>query len=485
MAKSNILRSNLVFGGAQIVQMLTIVLRAKLIAVMLGSAGMGLNAILQSVLHIVNNICACGIMQSSVREIAQVSTEQNAEKLHFRIQVFRRLLYISALLGLLICGLGAWPLSLLSLGKSSYTISFVVLGVGTMFFTLMQGEISILQGTRQVKSLAIASIVGSILSLIVCIPCYYFLHQEGVAWSIAIANFIYWLIYVYFTRKLKTRDVKVSLQQAFVEGKPMITLGFVLMMGSFLVTLFTYLTNISIRLLGSIDDVGLYQGAAAIATQSILVVTSVLAADFYPRLSAVVENKHEQNQLVNEQFNLVVVAVSSIACLVICFTPIIIRLLLSSDFLVVAPMLKLMAVALLFRGVWIIMSYVILSNGDRFSYFIYDGLIGNGLNFLICITAYYWGGLMGIGIANILTSILVACILFAVVYTKYKVRFTSSSKYTLLIGVVLMSLCYVLSAQWEYWSIIGLLVTMSWSFIILNRQYRLLANLQRRFKRKH
>lgn len=483
MAKTSIIRSNLIFGGAQIVQMLTIVLRAKLIAVMLGSAGMGLNAILQSVLHIINNVCACGIMQSSVREISQVYAEENKDKLYFKINVFRRLLLLSASLGLAICVLGAWPLSYVSLGDTSYIISFVVLGIGTMFFTLMQGEISILQGTRQVKALAASSIAGSLLSLAVCVPCYYYFGMKGIALSIAIANFVYWLIYLYFTRKIKAQKSTISLKQALIEGKPMITLGFVLMLGSFLVTFFTYLTNISIRLFGSINDVGLYQGAAAIATQSILVVTSVLAADFFPRLSAVVNDSEEQNSLVNEQFNIVVLSVVSIASIVVCFAPLIIRLLLSADFLVVSSMLKLMAVALLFRGVWIVMSYIILAKGDRKAYFIYDGLIGNGLNFLISILGYYWGGLTGIGIANVVASIIVAAILFAVSYQKYGVRLTKKSRQILLIAIVFIVLSFTLSSCCGNVSLLCMFATMAWSLYQLNKQYHLFASIQNRFKR--
>lgn len=483
MAKTSIIRSNLIFGGAQIVQMLTIVLRAKLIAVMLGSAGMGLNAILQSVLHIINNVCACGIMQSSVREISQVYAEENKDKLYFKINVFRRLLLLSASLGLAICVLGAWPLSYVSLGDTSYIISFVVLGIGTMFFTLMQGEISILQGTRQVKALAASSIAGSLLSLAVCVPCYYYFGMKGIALSIAIANFVYWLIYLYFTRKIKAQKSTISLKQALIEGKPMITLGFVLMLGSFLVTFFTYLTNISIRLFGSINDVGLYQGAAAIATQSILVVTSVLAADFFPRLSAVVNDSEEQNSLVNEQFNIVVLSVVSIASIVVCFAPLIIRLLLSADFLVVSSMLKLMAVALLFRGVWIVMSYIILAKGDRKAYFIYDGLIGNGLNYLISIAAYYLGGLTGIGIANVVASIIVAAILFAVSYQKYGVRLTKKSRQILLIAIVFIVLSFTLSSCCGNVSLLCMFATMAWSLYQLNKQYHLFASIQNRFKR--
>ena len=480
MSKTSIIKSNLVFGGAQIVQMLTIVLRAKLIAVMLGSAGMGLNSILQSVLHMVNNVCSCGIMQSSVREISQAYSDEDKSRLSRKIRVFRKLLSVSAVLGSVVCVLGAWPLSQMSLGDTSYIGSFVILGLGTMFFTLMQGEISILQGTRQVKALAVSSIIGSLVSLGVCVPCYYFFRMKGVAATIAIANFTYWLIYLYFTRRIGFEGSRIGLRQALKDGKQMIALGFVLMLGSFLVTLFTYLTNISIRFLGSINDVGLYQGAAAIATQSILVVTSVLAADFFPRLSAATQNKDEQNQVINEQFIIVVLAVSTIACAVVCFAPFIIRLLLSSDFLIVSPMLKLMAVGLLFRGVWIVMSYIILANGDRKAYFYFDGLLGNGLNFLIGIVAYYFGGLTGIGIANVVSSVLVAGILFAVSSHKYHARLTEDSKHTLLIATALLILSYLLSACCGYFAIVGVVATIGWSIFKLNKQYNLIAIVRSR-----
>ena len=482
MAKTSIIKSNLIFGGAQIVQMLAIVLRAKLIAVMLGSAGMGLNAILQLVLRLVYNASICGIVQSSVREISQAYSDEDRTKLLRKIHVFRCLLTLSAILGLAVCVLGAWPLSCMSLGDASYIASFVVLGIGTMFFTLMQGEIAVLQGTRQVKALAISSIIGSFVSLAVCVPCYYFLSMKGVAVSIALANFAYWLIYLYFTRKEKNGKSSITLKQALTEGKPMITLGFVLMLDTFSVTLFSYLTNICIRLLGSINDVGLYQGAASIATQSILVVTAILSTDFYPRLSAAVNQRSEQNQIINEQFNIVVLSVSSIASIVVCLAPLIIRILLSSDFLVVAPMLKFMAVALLFRGVWIVMSYIILANGDRKAYFIFDGLLGNGLNFAIGIVAYYFGGLTGIGIANVVSSVLIAGMLFAVSYRKYHVRLSAGNKRTLSIAIALIAVSFILSITWDYFSSIGMAATMGWSLYKLNKQYHIAENIRWRFK---
>ena len=54
--KVGVLKSNMILGGAQIVQMLVTILRAKIIAIVLGSVGMGINAILQSMLLTINNI---------------------------------------------------------------------------------------------------------------------------------------------------------------------------------------------------------------------------------------------------------------------------------------------------------------------------------------------------------------------------------------------------------------------------------------------
>ena len=64
----------------------------------------------------------------------------------------------------------------------------------------------------------------------------------------------------------------------------------------------------------------------------------------------------EHNVLVNNQLELVVLVVTPIAAVVSCFADWVVRLLLTTEFLVISPMLQAMAFALLFRGVWVTMS---------------------------------------------------------------------------------------------------------------------------------
>ena len=476
-AQSNVLKTNLIFGSAQVVQMLTTILRAKLIAVILSSVGMGLNAIFQSVLLTVNNVASCGIMQSGIREMARAGSAADGEKTAGVLGVFRKLFQLAGLVGMGLCVLLALPLSHVSFGNSAYALSFAFLGVGVLFYIYMHGEMAVLQGTRRVVPLARAAIGGAVLSLLAGVPCYYFLKERGVVPAIVAGYFVYWLFYRYEVSRQAYPLRRIGMKKALTLGAPIIKLGFVLMIGTFLVSLFTYLTNISIRAIGSLDDVGLYQGAAAIITQSILVVTAVLASDFFPRLSALTERPEEHHRLVNEQLEIVVLVVTPISALVISCSQWIVRLLLSAEFAVIAPMLEAMAFALLFRGLWITMSYVILAHGDRRAYLLYDGLLGNGLNFALNVLAYRFWGLDGIGLSFIAASVAIALLLSAVAARRYGFRLSGRVAGLLLLSVVVSGATYAASCAGAVWGILACALAVAGAVVLMDRKFDLLKIL--------
>lgn len=475
--KGDILKTNLIFGSAQVVQMVVTIVRAKLIAVFLSSTGMGLNAMLQSVLLTVNNVSSCGIMQSGVREIARARGQADEALLAGTLGVFRRLLVLAGMAGLLLCGLLAYPLSLFSFGDAAYVGTFVLLGLGVMFYTLMHGEMTVLQGTRSVVPLAKGTIVGATAGLLACIPCYCLLGNAGVVWAIVIGYLLNWVVYRRQVRLRRFPVCRMTIKAALVQGRPILLLGAVLMVGTFLVSFFTYLTNVCLRMLGSLDDVGFYQGAASITTQSILVVTSVLASDFFPRLAALTDRPAEHNGLVNNQLELVVLVVTPIAAVVICFADWVVRLLLTTEFLVISPMLQAMAFALLFRGVWVTMSYVILAHGDRRAYLLFDGLVGNGLNFFLNVLAYWQFGLTGLGVAFVASSVLVSLLLSGVVVRAYGFRVSRGVWAIGGVAVGLLLATYAAQAAGRGWGIVVCALTVGWTLVLLEKRFGLLKFL--------
>ena len=454
ISKRDILKSNIVLGASQVVQMVVTIVRTKMIAIILGSQGMAYNAIYQSLLQMIYNIASCGLMQSGVREISRVySPDKQTSEFKTVLSVFGKLVLLFAVIGFLSCAILSFPLSFLSFGDSAHVVGFVILGVGVFLYILSHGEMTVLQGVRSHKKLAYSTISGSVFSLIISIPSYYYLGINGVVFSIVLGYGAYWLSYKYFRGKLKFCTYSVGLRQALKEGRPMIELGVILMLGTALVSIFTYLTNITIRTIGNLEDVGLFQGTASLVTQSIAVIFAVLASDFFPRLSALTECRSEKNDLINQQLTIVIPFIAAIVTFILCFPEFLIRLLLSEEFLVTSTMLQLMAVSLIFRGIWMTMSYVILAHGDRKRYLLYDAVLGNGLTYVINIIAYKLGGLSWLGFSYLLSSVFVSMLLFFVASKSYNFRASKSIVKLCVFMLVFLTGIFVLRKEFP---IIGL-----------------------------
>ena len=115
----------------------------------------------------------------------------------------------------------------------------------------------------------------------------------------------------------------------------MASLGSMLVLASVVHTAIAYLTNLFIRNYGDLADVGFYQAGMAITTISIDMVYNAMAGDFYPRLSAVCNDRNKSNDLINQQAEVATLVCTPILVCMIAFVPLLIRLFLSSEFLII------------------------------------------------------------------------------------------------------------------------------------------------------
>lgn len=81
------------------------------------------------------------------------------------VSVFKKLLYLTALIGLIIMIIASPLISSLSFGSNKYILSFTLLSLLVFFNTLSTGNSSILRGIRDLKRYALFSLTGSITSL--------------------------------------------------------------------------------------------------------------------------------------------------------------------------------------------------------------------------------------------------------------------------------------------------------------------------------
>lgn len=171
----NIFKSTLIFGGVKVFEVLIVLIRVKIVAILLGPTGIGIQSIFQSTLSTLNQFSSLGIFQSAVRDISQSCQKGDITKSQRVITIVNRWVWLVGLLGGVACLCMSKIISQLTFGNNDYTGQFILLSLAVLFWSLSSGNIAIMQGRHQLSYLARASLIGTSISLVSTIPFYYFL----------------------------------------------------------------------------------------------------------------------------------------------------------------------------------------------------------------------------------------------------------------------------------------------------------------------
>jgi O-antigen/teichoic acid export membrane protein len=411
-----IFKATSLFGGVQVVNVLTGVVRSKFVALFLGPSGMGVSSLLSTTVSLIVVIFGMGLNYSVVRYISKAYELNDQIGLSTVLTVFRRWLWISCILGAIFLITFSSLLSHVTFGNNLYGISFALLSVMLIFTLLTNGNTALLQGTLQLNLTAKSTVIGSVLGLATVATLCYFYGVKGIVPALVINAVLTYLISEFFARKVLLKSVEVSLKDTVKIGREMVQLGFVMVLSQIVGSVIIYYVDLYIRLRGSVADVGLYQAGIAITSQSIGLVFSAMAMDYYPRLSAVSNNNNEVNKIVNQQGVITVLVACPLLVSLIVFAPLIINLLLSKEFYVIVNFIRWVAFGTLFTAPSVILGYVALAKGDKKSYFLYCTLL-NSLGALIFnIIGYTYGGLVGMGVAICILQVIY------VIFTYYKFK---------------------------------------------------------------
>ena len=80
----SLLKATIVMSGAQIIEALMSIVRAKVIALLLGPIGIGLNSIFLITLNTLYQVTSMGLPQSAIRDIAQSQKPNRTAKNNHR-----------------------------------------------------------------------------------------------------------------------------------------------------------------------------------------------------------------------------------------------------------------------------------------------------------------------------------------------------------------------------------------------------------------
>jgi len=432
----NIFKATSLFGGVQVIDVFINLVRGKIIAVLLGPAGMGLNGLFLSSVSMINNIAGLGLNYSAVRDI---SKSRDIEKLSRTLKIFRRWLFGSALLGLISVVSLSPLLSRFAFKSGEYTWAFMLLGFMVLFNILASGNSSLLQGTRNLKWYAINSLSGTLVALLVSAPLFFFFGARGIVPALILSSLVTYMLSVFYTSKVKTTEVKVSWKETFSSGLEMVKLGVAMMLATSIGSLVSYLLNNFIINSGSVADLGLYQAGMSITSQSIGLVFAAMAIDYYPRLSAVSDDNNKVREMVNQQGEVTLLIATPILLILIIAAPIVIQILLSKEFMPITGFIRMLAFGMMFKAASYSIGAISFAKGDKKVFFFLEGIYTNASMLIFSVIGYMINGLEGLAWGFLFMHIVYFVLINIVTYKLYAFFLSYELKRVLLIQFGIMA----------------------------------------------
>lgn len=413
---AQIVKSTGLLGGVQGITLFVSLVKNKVIAVLLGTSGIGLISVLNSIITMVGSFTNIGISSSAVREVAEVIDQK--DNLQLVIKKVRNWSALTAIIGTLIGLISAPLLSVLTFNNYDYTFSLMMLSPVIGLTSFSGGELALLKGISRLNQIALISIYGSILVICISIPLYCWLGMEGIVSSLLFSAIAMACLTAHYS--FKYMPLKIS-DYSFVylrKGSNLIKLGISMVFAAILGSLVEYIIRLIMLKSGDTSMVGLYNAGYAIVVTYAGLIFVAMSTDYFPRLSAVNRDTKQMMILINRQIEITLLLITPVVVILVLFSPLIIPLLYADSFLPVVGMIQFASLNLLLRAfIWPI-EYAALAKGDSLLY-LFQEFSYNVFFVLVFLLGYDFFEIKGAGLALSVSAIFNLIVVSLVGYFRY------------------------------------------------------------------
>lgn len=288
-------------GGANGLNYLVALLRVKIIAVLLGPAGVGLVSLYVSAIGLVGTVSGLGIANSGVREVALAFSQQNPIAAARTVRILRRACWATGLLGWALAAAMAPLLSTWVSGSTEHAFAIALLGVTLVLGAVSSGQTALLQGVRRIGDIARANVAAMLFNTGVAIALYAWLGPRGIVPVLVATAAVSLAVSWWFARRVRVEPVALSWPDTFAGARRLAGLGMAFMWSGLLTAGLDMATRSLITRYLGIDAAGIYQAAWALSGMFAGFILSAMGTDFYPRLTSVIHDHKIASNTVNEQ----------------------------------------------------------------------------------------------------------------------------------------------------------------------------------------
>jgi len=432
-----VMKATSVFGGVQAFNILIGLVRTKFASLFLGPSGYGINSLLGSPLGIVGSVTGLGIGFSAIRNISEAYAQGDAELFSRTVITFRRWVWVTGTLGMVVTLLASPYLSYVSFGNYDYTWAYALLSVTLLLGSVSAGQGAVLYGTRRIKDTAKSASIGGVFGAVTAIPLYYFYGVGGIVPAMLAASVTSLCLTWFFSRRVKVQKLDVGFRESFREGLSFVKVGFMMMVSGLMGSVVAYGLTVFISHVGGEAQVGLYNSGWSITERFVGMVFAAMGADYFPRLSAVNRDNAKLAEVVNQQAEIGVLILGPLMLLYLLALPVIVPLLQSGAFLAIVPFSRWIVIGMLLKVLGWGMGFIALAKGDSGLFFRLE-LVATVIQTSSMMLGYYLFGLEGAGIAFVVLYVVYVLYLYLFYRARIGLRF---SRELLKVLLVLQGLC--------------------------------------------
>lgn len=434
-----ILKASAWIGGSSLLTMLIGMVRMKVMALLLGPAGVGMLGVYGVILELVRSVAGMGINSSGVRQIAEASASQDAGKLARTATVLRRISLALALTGALLLALSSPIWSGVSFGSQRYAPAIGLLSGAVFFHLLAEARGALLQGLRRIDYQAKNGVLGALWGTLFSLPVVYVYRQDGIVPSLVIVAAMSLVTSWWYSRKLHIRSTRMTPAQLGSEAGALLRLGVVFMASGLLVLGAAYAVRIVVLRHLGLEAAGLYQSAWALGGLYVGFILQAMGADFYPRLVGAAADHRASNRLVNEQALVSLLLAGPGVLATITLAPLVLHVFYSGRFMAAVDTLRWICLGMAMRIVTWPIGFIMVAQGLRRSFFLTElawALVDVVLAW-ICIGRF---GLEGAGMAFLAAYLVHAALVYAVARRATGFAWSAANRRIALLFMTLLAL---------------------------------------------
>jgi enterobacterial common antigen flippase len=431
-----ILTSSALVGGSQVANIAVGIVRTKAMAMLLGPAGFGLFGLYGSIANLTQSVAGMGINSSGVRQIAEAAGSGDQTRIGQTAAVLRRTSIVLGLLGAGLLMVFSRQVSRLTFGSTDRAAAVALLSIAVFFTLVSGGQGALIQGMRRIGDLSKMSVLGALLGAGISILLVYFFRERGVVPSLVGVAAMTIVTSWWYSRKIDVQKTSVTFSQVRQEASALLKLGCAFMASGFLTMGVAYFVRIVILRKIGFEAMGLYQSAWTLGGLYVGIILGAMGADFYPRLTASIQNYKECNRLVNEQTLVGLLLAGPGVLATLTFAPLVIGLFYSPKFSAAVGILRWICLGATMQVITWPMGFIIVAKGNQTIFFLAElawTVVAITLAY-ICISSF---GVNGAGIAFFGSYVFHAFLIYPIVHRLSGFRWSAAS---IQIGLFFLSL---------------------------------------------